>query len=42
MKFSVLNEYCSINVISALLEVPEGIYGLDSVSLRQLNVNVED
>lgn len=42
MKFSVLNEYCGIDVSSAVLEVPEGIYGLDSVSLRQLNVNVED
>lgn len=38
MKFSVLNEYCSIVVISAVHEVPEGIYGLDSVSLYQLNV----
>ena len=41
MKFSVLNEYCSIDVISAVHEVPKGIYGLDSVSLHQLNLNVE-
>lgn len=42
MKFSVLNKYCSIDVISAVHEVSEGIYGLDSVSLYQLNVNVEN